>query len=167
MESPREVDLHRLTRYLSGDCGPDEAEEIQAWIAENEECAVLMDKLKRIWDTTETSFMQCDVDAAWRAVSEKLSQDRTYTVELESGQTQAVLSRDGGETAKKRGGNLACCRSVAGSPPSVLHGREGKTSYCALCRSSCDSIDNQLCKARQEIPNERRATSDQSSEGTR
>ncbi len=63
MDQP--VDWNLLAKYLARQCTPHEEERVQAWLDEELERERLLDELERIWDVTEQSPPERDVDALW------------------------------------------------------------------------------------------------------
>src|SRR3989442_7456122 len=56
----------RLTRYIAGECTPEEAEEIRRWIAADPSRAELVDGLTQGWEAPGRVAARWDVDAVWR-----------------------------------------------------------------------------------------------------
>ncbi len=60
------IDGPRLTRYIAGECSPQEAEEIKRWIAADPSRGALVDALTQVWEVTGRVAARWDVDAVWR-----------------------------------------------------------------------------------------------------
>src|SRR5438034_5829922 len=60
------VDGPRLTRYIAGECTPEEAEEIRRWIAADPSRGELVDGLTQVWEATGRVAARWDVEAVWR-----------------------------------------------------------------------------------------------------
>jgi transmembrane sensor len=54
-----------LLRFIEGDCTPDEARTIQAWIAADPAREKLLDELRAVWQLTGTTSRRWSVLAAW------------------------------------------------------------------------------------------------------
>lgn len=57
-----------LLRFLEGDCTPDEARRIQAWIAADPERARLLDELRAVWQLTGSASRRWSVAGAWERI---------------------------------------------------------------------------------------------------
>jgi transmembrane sensor len=64
-----------LLRFLEGDCTPEEARAIQAWIASDPERAKLLADLRAVWELTGRTSRRWSVAAAW----ERLRHERGRT----------------------------------------------------------------------------------------
>jgi transmembrane sensor len=64
-----------LLRFIEGDCTPDEALAIQAWIAADPKRAELLEELRAVWRVTGDTSRRWDVAAAW----ERLRRARSRT----------------------------------------------------------------------------------------
>src|SRR5205814_2558939 len=60
------TDGPRLTRYIAGECTPEEAEEIRRWIAADPSRGELVEGLTQVWEATGRVATRWDVDAVWR-----------------------------------------------------------------------------------------------------
>lgn len=63
MDQP--VHWNLLGKYLAGQCTPHEEDRVHAWLEEEPERKRLLDELERIWDMTDRSSSERDVDALW------------------------------------------------------------------------------------------------------
>lgn len=64
-----DVNGRRLARYLAGDCLPDEADEVRAWIAADPARGQMADEFARVWQVTRAVPVVEDPkpeEAAWR-----------------------------------------------------------------------------------------------------
>jgi transmembrane sensor len=57
-----------LLRFLEGDCTPEEARMIQAWIAADPQRARLLDDLRAVWQLTGPTSRRWSVAAAWERI---------------------------------------------------------------------------------------------------
>lgn len=62
-----EPDWILVDRYLSGECTPDEAKAIDAWIAMDPSHARLLESMRVVWTEAATPLPQVDEQAAWQA----------------------------------------------------------------------------------------------------
>lgn len=65
-----------VDRYLSGECTPDEAKAIDAWMAADASHASLLASMRRVWAEAATPLPQIDEQAAWLALESRRAEAR-------------------------------------------------------------------------------------------
>ena len=66
------MDWERLARYVAGQCAPDEAGELERWIALDPERREAVRDMQAIWAKADVAPSGWDVHQAWRELSPKL-----------------------------------------------------------------------------------------------
>lgn len=61
-----EIDGVHLARYLAGECSPEEATRVRAWIDADPARVGLIESLRAVWELTGRRGAEWDVDRAWR-----------------------------------------------------------------------------------------------------
>ena len=62
-----------ITKYLSGECTPEERKRIEAWLDDDPERRARLEELRAVWDATDADPASRDVDAAWQQVERRLN----------------------------------------------------------------------------------------------
>lgn len=75
-----------LAKYLSGECSVSEIEKVENWLLSDPENSQVIDKMRKIWETSEEEFEPSDINAMWRNLSEKagiineFSKDKIFNI---------------------------------------------------------------------------------------
>ena len=95
-ELPDEIDPATLARYLSGECGPAEAERIRSWIDADPKRQQLVEELRSAWTASESAGPRWNLDAMWTRISAEMDKpaDRAPLGLVPSGTTETVPWHD-------------------------------------------------------------------------
>jgi len=67
-----QTDWARLTRYVTGECSPDEAAEIERWLAADPRRQDELAELRRLWDQAGALPSGSRIDAMWRDLKDQM-----------------------------------------------------------------------------------------------
>lgn len=64
-----------LQKFLSGECSPDEKQQVKAWLRFDKQNQVFFDSLLKIWSVEPEDEIKVDAKSAWEAFQHKLSEE--------------------------------------------------------------------------------------------
>src|SRR5688572_17378115 len=65
----QEFDLNQLTHYLAGECTPEEARVVDAWLGRDTRNQAQLDELRVVWGQAGKLPLAIDAEGAWRKIA--------------------------------------------------------------------------------------------------